>query len=63
MGIEANEMKKIYEKYSKEYDVKWNGRKYDYKNWGNNDDINKAISAANYCLYGICPFFGNNAFW
>jgi CRISPR-associated protein Cas1 len=34
--------------------VEWKGRHYDQKDWSKGDPINRALSAANACLYGIC---------
>ena len=39
---------------AKKYKVTWKGRKYDPNDWKKADSINKAISAANHALYGIC---------
>ena len=33
--------------------MKWNGRKYDPKDWEKGDVVNRCISAATSCLYGI----------
>ena len=33
--------------------MKWNGRRYDPKDWGQSDTTNRCISAATACLYGI----------
>lgn len=30
------------------------GRSYDRGNWGNSDPVNRALSCANSCLYGLC---------
>ncbi len=32
----------------------WTGRSYDRTNWAASDPVNRALSAANSCLYGIC---------
>ncbi|MGG9032377.1 CRISPR-associated endonuclease Cas1, partial [Escherichia coli] len=37
----------------KQYGVKWNGRKYDPKDWEKGDAVNRCIRAATSCLYGI----------
>ena len=34
--------------------VPWAGRAYRREQWGSADPINRALSAANSCLYGIC---------
>lgn len=53
-GLEGSHMRKIYAQYSKLTGVEWRGRNYDRKDWSQADPINRAISAANACLYGIC---------
>jgi len=52
-GIEGARVKKTYELLAKTYGIKWNGRRYDPKDWERGDVINKCISAATSCLYGI----------
>ena len=52
-GIEGVRVRKYYKLLAKEYGVKWSGRKYDPKDWGRADPINKAISCATSCLYGL----------
>ncbi|MBT9136177.1 MAG: CRISPR-associated endonuclease Cas1 [Firmicutes bacterium] len=47
-------MRKAYADAAKRYDVEWRGRRYDQNNWSAADPINRALSAANACLYGIC---------
>jgi CRISPR-associated protein Cas1 len=32
----------------------WKGRRYDQNDWNKGDPINRALSAANACLYGLC---------
>jgi len=39
---------------SREHGVPWEGRNYDRGNWGAADPVNRALSCANSCLYGIC---------
>jgi len=53
-GKEGARMRKIYKKFSEEYNVQWKGRNYNRKDWKSSDPINRAISSANACLYGIC---------
>ncbi len=52
-GIEGAKVRKTYQLLAKQYNVKWNGRKYDPKDWEKGDVINKCISAATSCLYGV----------
>ena len=52
-GIEGARVRKTYELLAKQYKVKWQGRKYDPKNWDSADVINRCLSAATSCLYGV----------
>lgn len=52
-GIEGIRVKKLYELIAQKYNVKWKGRRYDPRDWGAGDVINKCISAATSCLYGV----------
>jgi len=52
-GIEGIRVKKIYELMAKQYHVKWQGRRYDPKDWSAGDVANRCVSAATSCLYGV----------
>ena len=52
-GIEGSRVRTLYKLLAGQYNIKWNGRKYDVKDWDKGDVINRCISAANACLYGI----------
>lgn len=52
-GIEGARVKAIYSMLAKQYGVKWIGRNYDPKDWAKGDDINRCLSSATSCLYGI----------
>jgi len=52
-GIEGARVRKTYQLLAKQYGVKWNGRRYDPKDWAAGDTANQCISAATSCLYGI----------
>lgn len=52
-GIEGARVKKTYQLLAKRYGVKWQGRRYDVKDWDKGDIANQCISAATSCLYGI----------
>ncbi len=52
-GIEGSRVKKTYQLLAKQYGVDWQGRHYDHLNWDSSDIINKCISSATSCLYGI----------
>lgn len=53
-GMEGVRVRETYAFFAKETGVNWSGRNYDRNNWKNTDPINKALSTANACLYGIC---------
>jgi len=53
-GKEGIRVREAYAKASRDTGVPWYGRCYDHANWNASDPINKALSAANSCLYGIC---------
>lgn len=52
-GIEGARVRKTYQLLAKQYNIDWKGRRYDPKDWEKGDIINKCISAATSCLYGI----------
>ncbi len=52
-GIEGARVRSIYAQLAEKYEVPWNGRNYNTANWGAADPINRAISCATSCLYGI----------
>lgn len=53
-GMEGVRVRDAYAKAAKEYEIDWKGRKYDRNKWENSDPVNRALSAANACLNGIC---------
>ena len=53
-GKEGVRVRSIYDQSSIKYGASWKGRSYDRKDWKNSDDFNRALSAANSCLYGVC---------
>ena len=53
-GIEGVRTKTLYQMLAQQFGLQWKRRKYDPNNWDLSDPLNKAISAANACLYGIC---------
>ena len=53
-GKEGNRVREVYAQASRESGVPWQGRRYDRNNWGKGDPINRAISAANAMLNGLC---------
>lgn len=52
-GMEGIRVKKIYADLAQQYHVEWNGRNYNVSSWSSGDPINRAISCATSCLYGI----------
>ena len=52
-GIEGARVRKTYQLLAKQYGVEWKGRKYDPKDWESGDTVNKCLSAATSCLYGV----------
>src|SRR5579875_1840857 len=53
-GREGIRVREAYAQASRETGVEWRGRSYKSSNWGEADPINRALSCANSCLYGIC---------
>jgi CRISPR-associated protein Cas1 len=53
-GKEGIRVRETYAEASRETGVPWLGRCYDRSDWKNSDPVNRALSAANSCLYGIC---------
>lgn len=52
-GIEGARVRKMYQTLAQKYGVQWKGRKYDPKDWDKADPVNKCLSAATSCLYGV----------
>lgn len=53
-GMEGMRVREAYARASRESGVPWLGRSYDRHNWTHSDPINRALSAANACLYSMC---------
>jgi len=53
-GMEGARVKNAYAEASRKYNVEWKGRNYDRSNWTNADPVNRALSAANALLNGVC---------
>jgi len=53
-GREGVRVREAYARASRETGVPWQGRFYRRDAWQATDPINRALSAANSCLYGIC---------
>ena len=53
-GMEGVRVRDTYARASRESGVPWSGRSYQRDKWSNADPVNRALSVANSCLYGIC---------
>jgi CRISPR-associated protein Cas1 len=53
-GREGVRVREAYAAASRASGVSWDGRSYDRSRWGAADPVNRALSAANSCLYGLC---------
>lgn len=52
-GKEGLRVRDAYARMSRETGVEWNGRSYHSADWRAADPINRALSCANSCLYGV----------
>lgn len=52
-GKEGSRMRKEYARWAEEWNVPWNGRHYDHNDFSKSDPVNRALSIANTCLYGL----------
>jgi CRISPR-associated protein Cas1 len=53
-GLEGVRVREAYAEASRKYNVPWEGRRYDRQNWSAGDPVNRALSAANALLNGVC---------
>lgn len=53
-GKEGVRVREAYAIAARETGVAWTGRCYDRSDWSCSDPINRALSSANSCLYGVC---------
>jgi CRISPR-associated protein Cas1 len=53
-GMEGIRVRRAYADAAGRYGVEWKGRQYDQTDWSKGDAVNRALSAANACLYGVC---------
>lgn len=53
-GKEGARVRNAYAAAAEEHGVPWSGRNYNRGNWDHSDPLNRALSAANACLYGLC---------
>ncbi len=52
-GREGSRIRQVYRNASKQWEINWNGRNYKPDDYNAGDDINKALSSGNACLYGL----------
>src|SRR5438132_3277777 len=53
-GMEGMRVRAAYTQAAKECGLEWRGRNYDQDDWCQATPANRALSAGNACLYGIC---------
>lgn len=53
-GMEGVRVRETYAALARETGVRWSGRAYKRDDWATADPVNRALSAANACLYGLC---------
>jgi CRISP-associated protein Cas1 len=53
-GMEGARVRMAYQKQARESGVAWQNRSYDQGDWSAADPLNRALSAANASLYGLC---------
>lgn len=52
-GIEGARVRELYKRLAAKYRVKWERRNYDTTDWQRADPVNRALSCATSCLYGV----------
>lgn len=53
-GKEGLRVRKAYEEIAARYGIEWERREHGTADWDRADPVNRAVSAANSCLYGVC---------
>lgn len=53
-GMEGIRVRRVYAQAAEKHGIEWKGRRYDQDTWSTGDPVNRALSAANACLYGVC---------
>lgn len=53
-GKEGVRVRDGYARAAKAAGIKWRGRRYKRDDWQEGDAVNRALSAGNSCLYGVC---------
>ncbi|HOC44469.1 MAG TPA: type I-E CRISPR-associated endonuclease Cas1e [Thermoanaerobaculales bacterium] len=52
-GIEGARVRKMYHHLAQRHGLKWNARRYDTEEWSSADLLNRCLSVATACLYGV----------
>ncbi len=52
-GKEGVRVRQTYSEMAREFGVQWKGRDYKRQKWDHADPLNRALSSANACLYGL----------
>ncbi|HLT47878.1 MAG TPA: type I-E CRISPR-associated endonuclease Cas1e [Rubricoccaceae bacterium] len=53
-GHEGARVRRAYREAAERFGIDWRGRRYDREDWDAADPVNRALSAANACLNGVC---------
>jgi CRISP-associated protein Cas1 len=53
-GMEGARVRDTYARISRETGIAWSGRSYSSEEWTATTPVNRALSSANACLYGLC---------
>lgn len=53
-GREGVRVRTAYSQASSATGIPWSGRSFNKNNWSDTDPVNRALSCANSCLYGVC---------
>lgn len=53
-GMEGVRVRTLYKLLAAQYKIDWGKRSYNPQEWDASDVVNKAVSVACHCLYGIC---------
>ena len=53
-GMEGARVKVLYKELAAACGISWGRRSYDPSEWDAADPVNKAVSVATHCLYGVC---------
>jgi CRISPR-associated protein Cas1 len=53
-GIEGVRVRNLYKLLAQQHGIEWGKREYDPDDFENQDPINRCLSTATHCLYGLC---------